>query len=211
MDNRKMTLEELQKKVREKNAVQEALNSNIQKGEAENVEGLLKDVEPTPDVNLPDKNNGNKTPLMLAAGQGHNGIVKMLLDAKADVNTTTNPNPEDKRGITALGLAAIHDKAEIVQMLIDAKANLEVKDIDGNTALLEAASRGKSQAVKTLLEAKADVSTTNNKEQSLQDVTKNEDIKKLISKFFKQANPAQPPIPGLAQPRSNIDDGCSLM
>lgn len=60
----------------------------------------VKDLLSRPDTNANKKNRGSWTPLMYASYIGHDNIVNLLLDAKVDVNVTTDS------GTTALMLAA---------------------------------------------------------------------------------------------------------
>ncbi|UVW83568.1 ankyrin repeat domain-containing protein [Wolbachia endosymbiont of Aedes albopictus] len=74
-------------------------------------------------------NANGKTPLHLAVKYGREGMVKMLLNKKAEVDVV------DSRGRTPLHLAAKNNNKEIVEALIKAKANVNIKDEDRNTPL----------------------------------------------------------------------------
>lgn len=84
------------------------------------------------DVNL--TNQGGASALMQAVQTSEeNGAVKILLEAKADVNY--------KKGdvyYTALMLAARHGNTPAVSLLVHAMAHLENKDAQGETALAKA-------------------------------------------------------------------------
>ena len=69
------------------------------------------------------------TPLIIAASEGSNEIVKLLLQARANINK------RNRAGHTALMLAARNGHAETVKILIDAGAEVMMADIKGNTAL----------------------------------------------------------------------------
>ena len=56
-------------------------------------------------------------------------VVKMLIDAKADVNAV------DDEGNTALMIACVNNRSLFVRRLIKAKADVNMKDDEGNTAL----------------------------------------------------------------------------
>lgn len=91
-------------------------------------------------------------------------IVKMLLEAKANLNLQNN------KGLTSLTLASGNSNQDstenTVRMLIDAKADLEITKDNGFTALMDAAytsgSTSSDKTVKMLLEAKASVTHTSN-------------------------------------------------
>jgi uncharacterized protein len=83
------------------------------------------------------------TPMMMAAGTGYSGrdsrgryqteeqameIIKLLLDAGADINQRAND------GGTALHGAAGRGRNELVKMLVASKADLTIKDARGRTA-----------------------------------------------------------------------------
>jgi ankyrin repeat protein len=126
--------------------------------------------------------------LLWAAEKGHEAVVKLLLEAKADVNSKdensrtllflaaeggheavvkllvekgADINTKDKDGLTPLSWAAGNGHEAIVQLLIDTgKADIESKDsYYGRTPLLWAARNGHEAVAKLLLEAKADVNS----------------------------------------------------
>lgn len=78
------------------------------------------------DVNY---NSGRGTALMAAVMNGDDTIVRTLLDAKA------NPDSTDPSGKTALIYAAFFNKEDIVATLLKAGARRDIKDADGRTAL----------------------------------------------------------------------------
>lgn len=67
--------------------------------------------------------------LMAAVVKGNKKIVKLLLDYKADPNTT------DENKNTALLFSALFNQTEIADYLLAAGANPDHKDIRGNKAL----------------------------------------------------------------------------
>jgi uncharacterized protein len=93
------------------------------------------------DPNAMDRNW--QTPLMAAAFTGNDGVVKILLDHKANVNIG------DKFGITALMNA---QGARTTRLLLAAGAHVNDKDLRGRTALHWAALRGDPEVVKALIE-----------------------------------------------------------
>ena len=111
---------------------------------------IIRAIEAGADVNAKDDIYGI-TALMWAAMNGRSEVVKILLDAGADVNAKT------EGGTTALMLAAFLDNTEVAKILLNAGANVNARTKDGRTALIEAASEGRVKIVKTLLDAGADV------------------------------------------------------
>uniref|UniRef100_A0A0G4HY28 Uncharacterized protein n=1 Tax=Chromera velia CCMP2878 TaxID=1169474 RepID=A0A0G4HY28_9ALVE len=102
-----------------------------------------------------------RTALMRAAYNGHTEIVRLLIEAKANLDL------QDKRGRTALISASEAGHTEIVHLLINAKAELDRLSFtpdeysllrDGQeTALIRASSKGHTDIVRLLIDAKADI------------------------------------------------------
>ncbi len=80
------------------------------------------------DVNASARGVG-MTPLMLAAQNGHDDSVKILLRATARVD------PQNDKGETALILAAAAGKKDVVKLLLQAGADRSIADNNGRTAL----------------------------------------------------------------------------
>jgi ankyrin repeat protein len=96
------------------------------------------------------------TALMKATESGHEEIVQLLLDAKAD------PNIQASYGITALMLAARKGSLAIVKSLLDAKADPNIQSVHGETALMDATGAGHEKIVELLLKAKANPNIRDN-------------------------------------------------
>lgn len=90
------------------------------------------------------------TALIPASSAGHIDVVKVLLDANADVTLG------DKDGITPLMEASIMGHLDIVNLLIDAGAEVDAKASSGVTALWLATGEGKADVVEALLNKHAD-------------------------------------------------------
>lgn len=92
------------------------------------------------------------TPLMFASKEGYIDIVKILLQAGANVHVTTMD------GVTAIMGAVQQGHAVVVQMLINAGAKVNVEYAGGNmTPLMLCCVLGKDDMAKILIDAGADV------------------------------------------------------
>ena len=92
------------------------------------------------------------TPLIWAAYNGHDQIVRELIRAGADVNGKDNYKQ------TALHCASSSGHSSVIKTLAEAGANLNVLDEDGVTPLMEAAYYSHANVVVELIRAGADVS-----------------------------------------------------
>lgn len=91
--------------------------------------------------------NVGTTALMLASFEGHDGVVKVLLTSRANVNAA------NQKGETALILAASAGKRDVVKLLIKAGADVLATDNNGKTAAQYAAQNGHSDTRKDLEKA----------------------------------------------------------
>jgi len=102
---------------------------------------------------------GGYTPLMIAVDLGNKEIVRMLIQAGADVNI-------EHRGETALGIIFENmiddDDREIAMVLIDAGANLNQRDINGKTPLIDAVMMEEPKLVSKILIKGADMDARDN-------------------------------------------------
>ncbi|KAK3088450.1 hypothetical protein FSP39_019357 [Pinctada imbricata] len=94
------------------------------------------------------------------ASQGKPAIVKLLLEAKCDVNVT------DVRGNLPLHHAAMKGHHDIMLMLINAGSKIDAQDKNGWTPLHCAAYWNHPKAVKVLLENNADATIQNKDERT---------------------------------------------
>jgi len=97
--------------------------------------------------NINQMDCGGNTPLVWAAGNGHEGVVEILL-GRDDVD----PDRPDNVGITPLQGAALSGHEGVVKMLLARDSvNPNKANKDGQTALLGAAENGHEGVVKILL------------------------------------------------------------
>ncbi|RYP56088.1 hypothetical protein DL771_012151 [Monosporascus sp. 5C6A] len=92
------------------------------------------------------KSDNGETPLLWAAGWGHEGVMKLLLDKGAIVEAKNND------GLTPLSRAAENGHEGIMRLLLDKGAAIEAKDNYGRTPLLWAAREGHEGIMRLLLD-----------------------------------------------------------
>jgi ankyrin repeat protein len=105
------------------------------------------------------------TALGMASEQGHDSIVKALLQAKADPNQlwekpTNTPTDKKRKKRMAILLAAQGGRENVVAELIKAKADVNASR-DGRTVLMHACQYGYKDTAEQLLDAKADIDQKN--------------------------------------------------
>ena len=142
---------------------------SAREGDAQNVRCLLQGSINIPfisrffksDVDVNAANEDGITALMLAAAEGHTGIVRQLVASGANVNAATTNN--EFAGDTALILAASRGHTDIVRLLMEKGANLNAAitagEITGFTALMGATEEGHTDVAQLLIEKGADVNT----------------------------------------------------
>ncbi|MGD1939255.1 MAG: ankyrin repeat domain-containing protein [Cyanophyceae cyanobacterium] len=110
----------------------------IEAGNVEQVQALL-----TADAgNVNARDEGGRSPLMVACGYGQAPCVALLLTKGADVSAQTDD------GETALMGAAAAGNLAIVQRLIAAEADPTTTDKSGTTAMEYAAIKGHAEVVR---------------------------------------------------------------
>ncbi len=137
------------------------------------------------------KTRYDQTPLMFAAQQGHIEIVKILLDAGADLNVTDT----FYRSVTALSAAANKGHAEIVKLL------LEKGSKGKETALYIGVQEGRAQVVKVMLDAGGLSQETLDRALSFVDEAESKEIAEMLKKAG-----AKPPEKKQLKPEVKVDE-----
>merc|ERR1711972_880631 len=89
------------------------------------------------------------SPLSVAACNGHMGVLKILVDSKADLNMSKQD------GSTPLLIAACNGKAEVVRFLCEARAEVNKTSTQGLTPLRAATMQGHEEIKECLIAAGA--------------------------------------------------------
>jgi tetratricopeptide (TPR) repeat protein len=136
-------------------------------GDAATVDALLKPGSPgidSPvllDAAMPGcPGQSTLTPLQAAACGGHEGIVRKLLAAKADVNLAAGARTPP----LLLAMANGHD--DTVRLLVESGARVDAVDLSGNTALILCAMKGNRPLAEFLLKNGASPQARNGLEET---------------------------------------------
>ncbi|KAI8674488.1 hypothetical protein NCS57_00346700 [Fusarium keratoplasticum] len=97
-------------------------------------------------INIDAKDSHDRTPLLWAATNGHEAVVRLLLDRGAHTEAA------DKDGRTPLWRAATNGDVAVVRLLLDRGAHTEAANKDGRTPLWRAATNGDVAVVRLLLD-----------------------------------------------------------
>ncbi|XP_028992558.1 ankyrin repeat domain-containing protein 50 [Betta splendens] len=100
------------------------------------------------------RDNDGMTPLLLAAYEGNDEVVELLLEAGADVDETAGPDGSitAAAAVTPLLAAAAMGHMKTVSRLLFWGAAVDAIDCEGRTALCLAAARGSIKVVRALLD-----------------------------------------------------------
>ena len=116
----------------------------------------------------------NITVLHEAVKHGYTEIVKILIDAKPDINAA------DYNGYTALHWAALKGNTEFAELLIKAEAYVNAVDNDGKTALHWAAEKEYTEFSKVLIENGANPDIKTHEGNTVWDVIKGKKRMELV-------------------------------
>ncbi|KAE9104052.1 hypothetical protein PF007_g14187 [Phytophthora fragariae] len=114
-------------------------------GGHENIVERLVDKAPVRRITINRKDKCGMTPLMLACGEDHAGVAKVLLRKKAFIDETDND------GWSALHYAAANDAALAAEVLVQYDISLKTRTESTNETALEMAERLRSHLVAILL------------------------------------------------------------
>ena len=109
-------------------------------GQTEAIRALLSDSEQFVD----STDEAGWTALMHAATAGHEAVVRLLLEAGADVHLRNVAQD------TALHLAAQRGRTEAARLILEAGADFAARDADGRTPLFLAIERGNAEIIALL-------------------------------------------------------------
>ena len=119
-----------------------------QSGDVEQVESLLSDsVHSQQEI---------VDALLLASKNGHNNVVKLIIQRCGHVNST------DDNDQSALIVASQHGHSEVVKTLIEHGAQVDMQDKNGMSSLMFASQNGHQEIVKIILTKEPQVNLQNN-------------------------------------------------
>lgn len=93
-----------------------------------------------------------KTPLMLVAEAGNNGLLKILLSHGARVNEFGSSALPGNLPVTALGFAALRGRLSTVKLLVENGADMDIASKKGHTPLWSGVDRGHYSTTQFLLQ-----------------------------------------------------------
>ncbi len=133
-------------------------------------------------VNVSELDGSGDAPLVMAAYEGHNEIVKMLLEAGADV-TAVDPGMK----ATALHAAAYAGRTEAAKLLIEYKIDIDKQGpYNGYTALHDAIWQSNIDTAKVLIEAGANLTIKSNQGQSPLEFARSKKLTELVTLMEKK-------------------------
>ncbi len=152
------------------------------------------------------RNHDGQTPLQLAAQNGHDETVNLLIEHGAELDIFTSIrlsrseqvihlldadetliNVRDEDGLTPLHLAAQHGHLKLARFLIDHGASVDARDLMGATPLHRAIYEGHTHVVRLLLDRGANVHARDNEgnaplDAAINPISKGETVNLLLSR-----------------------------
>jgi len=128
-------------------------------------------------VNINELDTNQDAPLIMAAYKGYTGIVKLLLEAGADV-AVVDPGMK----ATALHAAAYAGNAEAAKLLLEYKIDIDKQGpYNGYTALHDAVWQNNVETAKILIEAGANLNIKSNSGETALDLAKSRNYEKIVA------------------------------
>jgi uncharacterized protein len=129
------------------------------------------------DVNVNELDANQDAPLIMAAYKGYTDIVKLLLEAGADV-AVVDPGMK----ATALHAAAYAGNAEAAKLLLEYKIDMDKQGpYNGYTALHDAVWQNNVDTAKILIEAGANLHIKSNTGETALDLAKSRNYEKIVA------------------------------
>jgi ankyrin repeat protein len=150
------------------------------------------------DCGLNTRDGDNWTALAHAVDGGHEDVVKQLLEAGAEVETTADG------GLTPFSQAVAEGHTEIMEMLWRKGANIDKRDGEGNTPLHVAILNENGEAVRLLLQWGASLHIRDGESQTaiVLAESSSEDIERMVSdEVLRRSRGGTPLVPPVAYPK----------
>lgn len=108
-------------------------------------------------INLVDSDGDGGTALIVAAQNGQDEVINLLIENKVDINyAVVNKHDKDTNGVNALWVATQSGYIKAVDILIKAGSKINVHNDNGYTALIVASEYGYNEIVNLLIDANLD-------------------------------------------------------
>ena len=110
---------------------------------------------------------------MMASGEGHAHVVRLLLEkgAKSDVT--------NKHGVTALMWASTRGRVDAVCALLEAGALVDLQDRNGTSSLMAASVLGHAEVVRELIDKGADLNLRDRSGRTALDFAERDPVSRL--------------------------------
>lgn len=133
-------------------------------------------------VNVSELDSNQDAPLVMAAYKGYSEIVRLLLEAGADV-TAVDPGMK----ATALHAAAYAGRTEAAKLLVQHKIDIDKQGpYNGYTALHDAIWQGNVETAEVIINAGANLNLKSNSGQTPLEFAKSKNNKKIIALIVKK-------------------------